>query len=247
MIVGPGQILGTSLTLTSAMGLVVGSAVTVNSGGILTIAGGSLTAPAGIGVNPGGSITYQSGSLNIGEIAVAGFFQATQGGQLSAPEGTVTGGSNSAEMLLDGGTSLSTETVSMQGGLLVLGNATVSVTNASLPFRIYSGELQLQNANTSVVNTASLQNIAGLVDGSGQINGQLVNYLGAQVSVATGQTMTITGAGNVNDGLMSLTGGTFHFTQDLTNNSSGAIEGIGTLRVDGGLTNNSTLPLRWVA
>ena len=51
--------------------------------------------------------------------------------------------------------------------------------------------------------------------------------------------MTITGSGNVNNGLLSLTGGTFHFTQDLTNNNTGAIEGIGTLRVDGGLTNLS--------
>ena len=58
-------------------------------------------------------------------------------------------------MLLDGGTSLTAETVSMQGGLMVLGNATVSVTNASIPFRIFDGEVQLQNANTSIINTRS--------------------------------------------------------------------------------------------
>ncbi len=159
---------------------------------------------------------------------------------MSTPLGVTIGGTDqSAELLLDGGTSLSSQYAYMMGGRLALGNATFAVTNAALPFRIYAGEVQLQNANTSVINTAVFENIAGLLDGSGQINGQLVNFLGAQVSVASGQTMTITGAGNANSGLMSLTGGTVHFTQDLTNNSSGAIEGIGTLRVDGGLTNLS--------
>jgi len=236
--VGPGQIMGTSLTMTSAMGLVVGNNVTVGYGGTLTQAGGSITAPGLLIVV--GSFTYQSGSLNAdGGIAVVGFFQATQGGQLSASQGLGVGPSG-AEMLMDGGTSLTTDTVSMQGGLMALGNATITVTTGAA-FRFFGGEVQLQNANTAIINTPQLLNFAGLLDGSGRINGQVQNYLGAEVSVAAGQSMTITGAGNTNAGLMSLTGGTLHFTQDLTN--SGSIEGIGTLRVDGGLTNGGSIIL----
>jgi hypothetical protein len=244
--VGPGQMMGTSLTMTSAMGLVVGGSVTVNSGGTLTQAGGSITAANPITISAGGNFTYQSGSLNVSEIDVSGFFQATQGGQLTLSAGLAEGGNSGAETLLDGGTSLSCGTVSMQSGLLAIGNATVSVTG-STPFRIFGGEVQLQNANTSIINSAQVlvEGTSGpaLLDGSGRINGQLQNYTGGEVSVASGQTMTITGAGSYNSGLMSLTGGTLHFTQDLTNYSPGSIEGIGTLRVDGGLTNNSMLAL----
>jgi len=244
--VGPGQMMGTSLTMTSVMGLVVGDTMNVYPGGFLTQAGGSLSVTNELIVFAGGNYTYQSGSLSVGEISVSGFFQATQGGQLTLSAGLAEGGNSGAETLLDGGTSLSCGTVSMQQGLLVVGNATVSVTG-STPFRIFGGEVQLQNANTSIINSAQLlieaTNGPALLDGSGRINGQLQNYTGGEVSVATGQTMTITGAGSYNAGLMSLTGGTLHFTQDLTNYSPGAIEGIGTLRVDGGLTNYSTLAL----
>jgi len=43
--VGPGQLMGTSFTMTSAMGMVAGSAVSILPGGTLTQAGGSITAP----------------------------------------------------------------------------------------------------------------------------------------------------------------------------------------------------------
>jgi sugar lactone lactonase YvrE len=236
--VGAGQLLGTSLTINSSMGLVVGNTITVNSGGTLTQNGGSISASS-LYISSGGSYVYQGGSFSVGSIFPAnGLFEGTSGGQLSLPNGLSTG--DSGEVLLDGGTSLSAGGVSMQGGLLALGNASVSNTGNN-PFFIYSGELQLQNQNLSIVNTSQLFNEGGLIDGSGRINAQLQNYAGAQVSVASGQTMTVLGTGNINNGLMSLTGGTLHFTADLNNGSEGSVEGYGTLRVDGGLTNYGNL------
>ena len=47
------------------------------------------------------------------------------------------------------------------------------------------------------------------------------------------------GAGNTNDGLIDLLGGTAEFTQDLTNNAT--IRGNGMFIVSGGLTNHGTI------
>jgi len=218
----------------------------VDSGGNVTLSGnpsaGFSFENGGIGVSSGGSFTFQGGSLTTDVISVTGMFQATQGGELTATDGLAVAGNG--EVLLDGGTSLSCGTISMQGGLLVVGNADLSVTGMGqfLPFRISAGaEVQLQDANTSIITTPELQNQGGLLDGSGRINAALVNDSGGRVSVATGQTMTITGAGNANDGLLSLTGGELHFTQDLTNESDGSVDGTGTLEADGGFTNNGVV------
>ena len=241
--VGSSQLLGTSLTMTSSMGLFVGGSVTVNSGGVLTQAGGSISAPTGITVNTGGLFSYQSGSLGIGAIAVqGGLFRAIQGGTL-LNVGSVTVGTQSAsELLLDGSVTMSATSVLVQGGLLAMGNSTLSVTGAS-PFHITGGEVRLQVDDESIINTSQMQLDGGLLDGSGQINAKLLNNAPGEVSVAATDLMTFTAAANTNNNLMSLTGGEFHFTQDLTNSTSGAIEGYGTLRVDGGLTNRGVLSL----
>jgi sugar lactone lactonase YvrE len=317
--VGTGQILGSSLTLNSSMGLIVGNTLTVASAGSLTQAGGTLTSttfnisgafnyqggiffaaatnlysggsfaatsftiaagtsltqsggsfainnltvggnynysggtfatPSSITVSPGGSfnastlsltvnngqsLAVAGGPISIGSITAAsgGIFQATQGGALTAAQPTYIAG----EMVLDGGTSLSsTYMASQSGGLLAVGTATVA---ASSEIIIASGgEVQLSNSLFSVLTSPSLYN-AGLLDGSGRINAQVQNY--GEVNVASGQSLTIASAAtNFSGGLFSLTGGTLHFTQTLTNQAGAHINGYGTLRVDGGLTNNNS-------
>ena len=128
------------------------------------------------------------------------------------------------------------------GGLMIVGNSTVTLTGALT--NSTGGELQLISPTTTTVQAASIQN-SGLIDGSGHINATVANLSGGQLSIGLGQIMTITGSGNTNasGGLINLSGGTLHDTQTLTNASGGIIAGFGALRVDGGLTNNGTLQL----
>ena len=172
-------------------------------------------------------------------------FQANQGGTLNC-SGLVLVYSESqvgSRLSLDGGTTLQTSLLEVESGsTMYVGNALVS---ASTKFEtVFGGELQMGNANTSILQTPLMQD-KGLLDGSGQVLSPITIFSGGEVNVGSGQSMAITGVGNTNAGLISLTGGTLHFSQDLTNQSGGQINGYGTLRVDGGLTNqvNGTMSL----
>lgn len=78
----------------------------------------------------------------------------------------------------------------------------------------------------------------GVLTGSGTVEGALANPDG-EVLVAGGQQLTFTGSGNDNDSRVTLTGGELRFVQDFTN--TGTVIGNGTLRADGGTSNNGTL------
>jgi hypothetical protein len=231
--VGAGEIMGTSLTLTSAKGLVVGDTVAVDASGSLTLAGGTLSAST---LQVGGNFIYQSGSLTVSTLNIlpGGFFQDDQVPSLSFSNVVFDGG----EMVLDDNVTLTTPSLIIQpGGVLAAGVATISPSFMSVE---NGGELQLTNPISSRVETPIVYN-DGLVDGSGRIAASLTNYSDGQLSAATAQTLVISGAGNTNAGTISLAGGTIHFTQDLSNQPGGVIAGFGTLRVDGGLTNDGTI------
>jgi len=53
--------------------------------------------------------------------------------------------------------------------------------------------------------------------------------------------MRFAGAGNTNSGQVTLAGGQVNFLLDFTNNASGLVIGNGTLRADGGTTNNGVM------
>jgi sugar lactone lactonase YvrE len=234
--VGSGQILGTSLTLTSTMGLTVGSNITINSGGTLTQSEGSISTS---GFNVSGDFIYQGGSFSAGSggftVNAGGIVQADQGGTLTEV-GTST---ISGELSLDGGATFSTTTLNINnGGLVAMNQAIVSGTTLAIAS---GGELELNNSVSSIVSVPTVNN-AGLLTGAGQINGKLANASTGQVVVNLGQTLEITGSGNTNAGFIQLGGGAIHYTQGLINSqggTAGTIEGFGSLRVDGGLSNPS--------
>ena len=234
--VGSGQLLGAgAVTLNSPMGLVVGNTLSVHSDGTFTQAGGAVSTPT---LEVAGSYIYHSGSLAVStlEVDAGGLFQNNQGGTIAISSPAAIYG----ELSVDGGATFSAPTIGVgSGGLLAIGQATVS---SSALYVSNGGELQLDNLVSSVVQVPSLIN-DGVVDGMGRINGALTNNADGEVTSAAGQNLTFTGSGNTNTGLVSLSGGVIHFTQDLSNQSTGAIEGFGTLRVDGGLTNHGMLAL----
>ena len=176
-----------------------------------------------------GALSINGGAVTLGTLGVSasGVFQATQGGSVTLEQASLISGVVS----LDGGTALSGANLEIgSGGLLSLLNATV---NPNLQID-QGGELRLGDSVYSNVSSPSITN-NGLIDGSGRINGSLINNNEANAN--TGQSLTLTGSGDVNEalGVISLSGGSIEFTQALQN--SGQISGYGTLRVVGGLTN----------
>jgi len=97
------------------------------------------------------------------------------------------------------------------------------------------GELHMHNTGRLSGGTLSNQ---GLVHGNGRINNSLANSDGGEVMVITGNQLTFASAGNTNAGQITLAGGATVFQQDVTNQTDGIILGNGTLRADGGLTND---------
>jgi DNA-binding beta-propeller fold protein YncE len=233
--VGTGEILGSSLTLSSARGLVVGGTLQVDPSGTFTLAGGTLSTST---LEVAGTFVEQSGSLSVATLDVdsGGIFQDNQVLALPVTNQVVVSG----ELLLDNAVILTTPTVYVQdGGVLAAGETTVS---ASAMYVANGGEVQLTNPVSSNLQIPSIIN-DGLIDGSGRVTGTLTNNFDGELSASTAQTLVISGAGNTNAGLISLAGGTIHFTHDLQNLSGGLVAGVGTLRVDGGLTNDGTLAL----
>ena len=217
------------------------SSLTVDSGGSfsassysLTVSNGhSVATPPGSGPFSAGSLILDGGAITLSELNVAtsGVLQATQGGSITLLQPSTVSGIES----LDGGTTLTGPNLEVaSGGLLSLGNAIVSPSLTIDP----GGELLLNNSLLSNVDSLAITN-NGTIDGAGRLIGTLTNN--GDVNAGSGQSLTFTAAGNVNgtSGLISLTGGALHFTQDLTNEPGGQISGYGTLRVDGGLTNLS--------
>jgi NHL repeat len=238
--VGAGQILGTDLTLNSSMGLVDVS-TTVNSGGFLTQAGGSLTANS---LSVSGSYLYDGGTFSVPTVSVnaGGNYTIDAGGvQNLATSLSVSGAA--AMLSVYGGMTLSSPSITISdGGTLIIGAATISLTGTAGFTNNAGCETQLIFADTSILQAATVVN-EGLLDGAGRLTGTLQNEAGGEVSVATGQTLTVSGASSSNAGLISLTGGTLQLSQPFTNQSDGEIEGFGTLDFLGGLSNAGILGL----
>ena len=231
--VGGGQLLGTSLTLASSMNLNVGNTLAVLANGTLIQSGGNISVT---GLLVSGRDTYQSGNLSVSNLTLnaGSVFQATQGGAIAVAS-TLT---IVSVCTLDGNVSVSTATTALNsGGYLTLNNASLYATSMVLT----SGStLQLNNPVTSYIQAGTITN-GGDIAGAGYLNVTIFNNAGGEIDVALAQSLTIAGAGNTNSGLITLVGGTLHFTHALTNSAS--IQGFGSLRVDGGLTNNGTLAL----
>ncbi len=84
-----------------------------------------------------------------------------------------------------------------------------------------------------------------LVKGSGRVEAQVSNNAGAQIRVASGESMRFTSAGNSNAGRIEVIGGEIEFDQNLVN--QGATGNIvardAKLRFNGGLDNEGSMGL----
>jgi hypothetical protein len=230
--VGSGQLLGNSFTLDSAMGLSVGSTLSVGIGSSLTQSGATVSAAA-LGIS--GLFTYQSGAHTYSNIVVSA------GGTLNGNPFTV----NAAETLaLTGGATISSDILTIAAN----SSATQSAGTLASPilnvqgFYDYTGgvfapatvnvqsggELQFDSANDISCNLqvssggefvveaqckfsigTDLQVNGGLIAASA--GGYLLNYDG-----------TITGAGTIscpvtNQSLIEPLGGVLDFTGAVTN------------------------------
>ena len=99
-------------------------------------------------------------------------------------------------------------------------------------------------SNLSLSNLApavSIDEVAmlnqGVLFGSGLTGLRLTNDAAGEVEAITGERMRFTGSGNTNAGVINNFGGQIRFTQDLTNETGGVIQGRGQFITSGGLTN----------
>jgi probable HAF family extracellular repeat protein len=101
---------------------------------------------------------------------------------------------------------------------------------------------ELSLADGRVLYTPSLYNY-GVVRGAGTVNANLTNYAGAELRVASGETMVVSGSGNTNDGKFEVIGGALEFLGVVANNvGTGLVTGRNaTLRFQAGLTNAGSL------
>jgi hypothetical protein len=123
---------------------------------------------------------------------------------------------------------------------MTLGNATYTI-NGGNSLVLFGGEMRLGSLSQSILNFSGLGELAnegGTVDGSGTVNGILFNT--SQVTVSSGQSLTINGTGNANVGQITLAGGTLSFANGLTNTGTVTVGGNASpSEFYGTLTNNS--------
>ena len=194
------------------MNLNVGNTLAVLANGTLIQSGGNISVT---GLLVSGRDTYQSGNLSVSNLTLnaGSVFQATQGGAIAVAS-TLT---IVSVCTLDGNVSVSTATTALNsGGYLTLNNASLYATSMVLT----SGStLQLNNPVTSYIQAGTITN-GGDIAGAGYLNVTIFNNAGGEIDVALAQSLTIAGAGNTNSGLITLVGGTLHFTHALTNSAS---------------------------
>jgi streptogramin lyase len=223
--VGPGQLLGTTQTLSA--GKTLNSATTtVNSGGTLTLAGGSLNTIDLILSGAGATFQVASGSYSISSFQMYGgaTYQVSAGQTFSVTSNTV---------IASGSTlSVSGTLSSSAAGVRVIGNGKLTLAGGTV------------DAGSGGVNNT------GVISGWGQILGPLTNNNGGEVRVAAGQQLWFSDtSAHSNAGLISVIGGPtgladIAFSGALTNAASTGLittQGGGDLHFDGGLINNGSL------
>ena len=232
-----GGAFGSALNLGSGRALLVDGDETLGGS-----AGFSLTLSSGSANSVGGTLTVTnignsqlamaSADLNAGALVVNTGALARVGGTSNVVTGPIT---DSGNLSLDGGTSLSANSINVLGsGTLSVNNALASAASISIAS---GGELEMLNSASSAL-AGNLAN-SGLLIGAGQIDGSLTNSAGGQVMVNLAQTFNIVGGSN--SGQINLAGGMLQIDSPFTNNSGATIDGFGSLVTQATLTNNGTL------
>jgi hypothetical protein len=214
--------LGLSVTLNSLQTLRVNQTTSIASLGQITLNGGTFTTGGLIG---SGHLIINSGTFQLtnSNIAIGPGAPLANTLQLNAGANIVVSGAGDGFVVPD-------------GGLLQLNGGAVFVTGANGYFG-NAGQTILSSP-LSLISSLEVDN-AGLLSGTGRINGPLFNQLpSGTVGVGANDTLIFQAAGNFNFNRFTLGGGTIQFTANLTN--SGTISGAGSLFV-GTLTNNGTI------
>ncbi|MGE0384984.1 MAG: beta strand repeat-containing protein [Gammaproteobacteria bacterium] len=217
LVVGNGGPLGSAINLSAVQSLSVSGTTTLAGAGLLTLNGGTFS--TGKLVN-NGSVFLNRGTFNL------------------TNEDLVIGGSGPLGAVLSLGVNqtfnVTHNVIVESGGLLYLNNG--RFTGGAV---VNNGEVRLDGP-LSTLGGGTLTNNDRIV-GDGRVTAALANAPGAEVRVQSGDELQFTSAGNANDGNINILGGTVEFTQDLTNNAGGKINGQGQLIATGGLSNEGTM------
>ena len=261
------DILGSSVQITTGKNFILRFATEVGATGTLNIDGGSLTTSEII-VDPSGSFAFTSGNLaltsanlNIDSSGVLGpNLQLDADRQLSVAQTLVV--SAAGNVAINGGAHSFGSVDNTSGGVFAFNTGQLEISGAA-GLTIGPGALlgsnvllnesrQLVVTNALTVDTTAQLDVQGrsleagslvtngIVTGDGRIDAQLMNNATGHIQVAAGDRLTFTGAGNDNQGTITINGGAVVFQQDLVNNSTINIDA-GTLIADGSWTNNSDI------
>ena len=245
----------------TGLSLPPGRVITLNGLGLdnqgsLTLTGGTLnlsTSPNAANIN--------RGTLNLSVVAPLKLNAAMlqNNGTLNLNGGTVTGTTglltNGPGGLL-GGSGAILSPFTNAGGVVAISTGTLSI---SQPFN-NSGLIQLASFTANLVggtitNSGVISGIGavgnniantGTIEAIGSLTlaGTVTNNSSGRILAPSGSKILFTGAGGANSGNINLQGGSVESTQPFTNNSTGAISGIGSLIVGGaGLTNNGSIAI----
>jgi hypothetical protein len=177
--VGPGQLLGTALTLDATKGLLVDGALTVQPGGSLTQQGGNITAGSltnnGQLAVGGSNVTITSGtSVNNATISVsggtvAGSMTNAYGASLSA-SGTITGN------LTNNGTLNNTGVLSVNGTMTNAGSVNIASGQQLVQAGLTnSGVVNLTGGAINGDGTTITNSASGIIRGDGSVSATLYN------------------------------------------------------------------------
>jgi hypothetical protein len=221
--VGPGQLLGTSQTLSAGKTLNVAGTTTINSGGTLALSGGTFSTSSLALTGAGASFQVNSGTYSIGSFSVSsGAAFQVPANQTFTTSGTTTVGSGGT--LTVNGVLLSSG-VAVSGVLSGGGQVAGPLTNNNGGEVRVSGGQQLLFSNTGAHSNAGLIRAIGGPTGPAQVEfaGPLTNAASTGLIVTQGGGNLNFDAGLINNGSVAASFGQMNVFGDVTNNASGHI------------------------
>jgi hypothetical protein len=198
-----------NLILTGVKTLGVGGTTTLSGASTLTLDGGTFS--TGSLVNNGG-FAFTRGTFNLTNddliVGVGGLF------------------GSSAQFDRNQAVNVTRTTTINSGSVLALNNG--SFTSGTT---YNHGQVTLGGVN-SHLGGGTVEN-AGRITGSGQVSARLHGAANGEIRALAGDAMVFTGTDNVNEGRITLLGGSVDFSQGLTNAATGMISGRGVLAAGG--------------
>lgn len=247
--VGPGELLGPSLTLDPLKSLHVATTTTVESGGTLVLDGGSFTTNT-LAINSGGivqspksagfgshfnTLAWNGGTIEFsgaGGLTVSDFAEEVEvmlGNTLSVAQTTTI--DNGSTLNLQGGGTFNADLLVIEdGGLLSLPNGFIT-----------GSEIRLKGPSARI--SGGSLSVDQLVRGDGRIDSDLFVQGNGEIRVAAGERLAFFGAINSSSGRVEVVDGEVDFPNGFYNApATGLITARdATLRFGTGLTNDGSI------